>query len=771
MRIENNEEARNSTIARVREAAQKKPRQQGKPKVAFPTPNLVLTEQQEARLVKLIQDEMSKMDRELGRSLTDTTNAQVGAEWYSANGNLSVEQVRVAENSFMGKRQRYEMDFENRRQHRARPKTVFEKSNLTLSTARRIAGQRAARFRRAIFDAAPYFQIDALPIREREFVAQLQVVAETMAHNSRSNSEYQQAITRACVIGEAIIHTRAVKDEDVYEEFQEVLCDDFGEKPVLAGDWDYITPDDVWMPTQEVTPADVQDMAEATPDDMAAPLSAGVDASVLTESLARHPGTTRKGRQTGVDEKGAPIISWEIISPAHDMMPIPANKYRAGVWPKRHTHYEGSKASLVFWRDFMCPLGAPSIEEAICIAHLEALDITALAGQYAENARPDTIATAAEILNSAIQAHSSNDLEHGADVDRPRRELGELHDDTFGIADRTRLTVAHVYIRCDPKNTGITSDIYCLIDTRTWLPIHYNYTAASSPTKKRPYTVVCPNPVNGRWFGQGEMERFEHADNLIDLYLNRAAVVLSSAGFVTFWRPDRTLQGERNPSLQLDPSVTYTPIGQYKPEDIIQRVPLYEGQSPDLLNMMQMLTQSAVNESGTANANDANAAGMDSQKTATGIRSITAAGDEMTSAALANLKEGLSAALSDFVVVCFKTVPEDEVFAIHDGPVARQFTLNKRDIRHLQLSARVLLTSWWNEKITESRRNAIADINAQFLPLSSGTMAATVDMWVDQLNAMGIENAKPMLEAIIADKQMQEQQMALAAQAQPASAA
>lgn len=129
----------------------------------------------------------------------------------------------------------------------------------------------------------------------------------------------------------------------------------------------------------------------------------------------------------------------------------------------------------------------------------------------------------------------------------------------------------------------------------------------------------------------------------IDLAFNRWDLSNSSSGSVTFWSPELTVEGAANPKLMLNAGNTYRKVNQQtKGGDIVERIPLYEFKGAQMETIAQYYMQIASNMSGVANANDSQAAGLESSKLATGIRNIDRSGQEQFAPLLSRLSEGIT---------------------------------------------------------------------------------------------------------------------------------
>ncbi len=666
---------------------------------------LKLTRKQEDAFVQWLRLQHDAMDQQLGRSATahDSREGQVFEQNRSGEGRVS-----DLADTFFGKRLIYESTYENRmgwRKHVLGGVFAEPNGNLTLATARRITTQRIARFTRFFFEVDPWFACKPVGATDQKFARQLLKATNVKLADSGSTSEFRQAVAAACITGEGILHTQRVVDDDYYVEEIECLLDTRG-LPIVAGDGDYITRQDKWIMQNNTMTLNADGTAAPDP----------------SELLARDPTTSRK--------------SGRITTPAGTFVP---SQYAMHPVERQAVHYKGARTSLIYYRDFMCPLDARDIQTAPCIIHLETITVSEIAQRYAANPQPGTVRQAIDLLKTSRGAGDTG--ENRSAANEPRAALNETNEGYEPVNDV--INAGHFYCRADPSGNGITSDIYCLMDMDTWTPIYYHYTAAVSPTRRRPYRVVRSRPISGRWFGQGEMEIFGHLSDLIDRFLNRAILVQSKSGRIVGWKPERTKEGQKKPNLQLDWGMTITPEGDWTLDDCVQVIYMQDTKSGELKNTLEMFLQAATNESGTASANDASAAGLDTQETATGINSLNNAGNELTSLPVAVLREGLTLALDDFVVTTLRFIDPKEVFELMEGDQAEQFQLNQSGLGTMRVDVTIMLTTFYGDQRATQTGNALT-IFERWRQLCLADPQGANDgsmLYVDALQGQGMERA------------------------------
>jgi hypothetical protein len=284
-----------------------------------------------------------------------------------------------------------------------------------------------------------------------------------------------------------------------------------------------------------------------------------------------------------------------------------------------------------------------------------------------------------------------------------------------------------------------------VMDITTGYPLFYNFVGNMTEDGLRPFRKICPSPVDGRWFGQGAVEMFERHQQIIDLLINRRNVAQGEAGRVTFWKPELTIEGEQNKGLKLTWGKTYTPRANAKHEDILKVIYLDDNKFDKLTEEMESHLQFALNESGVQHANDANMAGMDTTKLATGIRNIEKSGQEMFGVYISELEGGISAAADAFVACLYANLEEEETFVTFNGNVPMELTIAARDVKHLRFNVQVLLSRYKEEQVIASSSQAIVVLK-EYYALPPQLQQLLAQFYTDMLTAFQVKNAESFIQ-------------------------
>lgn len=678
------------------------------PLMVFPT-SYVLTREQEQELVEHAMKRLNDLEQETGRDRCGVDG------WWKADG-LQVSNplgTGGPEATWMGKRLLYDKTFKNEMDWRPRLLGgIFAESNLVVPAARRICRQMIARSVNYFFGTTPWFAIYPVGSMDRTRADKADRYVRWKMDRAKLQRTLEQGIERAFIVGEAVVKTAWAQREQIYKTPATVLVDEQG-ADILGADGDYILESDLW----------IQDGVED-------PLTGEM---VMSDLIVL--------KRDGVTPKPAALI------------------WQQKLVTRRITHYKGPEAKVVHFMDFLCPLEAPSIQDADCVVHLYDKPLMELADQWKKSAaasetaeeRVEATRKASDLLRRLTTGTGSNENSSGQNSDAVDSAT------TAGgreARSQPNIKIAEFNLTYDIDGEGLRN-ITLIVDRESRTPIFYDYDANITADGLRPYSCERVNEIPGRWYGMGAMEMMNPSQQIIDLWMNRKNKSVSSTARVDFWKPENTLEGQANPNLRLNWGGTYTPKGTAKVEDILQSVYLEDNIGDKLMELIEFVMQIMMNESGIANANDGNVAGMDSTKLATGIRNIEKSGQELFSLFLGHLEPGIADALNKMTKLVFSRLDEIEVYRYFEegeagGEGAQEIVeINPGDISLMEIDVQILLTRFRGEQILESSLRAWETVEKYFDPTKGPEFQERVaPMAIDILKALQVQNAKDIIRPL-----------------------
>jgi hypothetical protein len=604
------------------------------PRVPFPSA-LRLNREQEDALVQRAMKRVRQLEDELGRETAGNR------EWFKDIGKMAGDMSR----SFMGKRELYELVYQNRVEwRRFILGGIFSDSNLVVPLTRRICRQMVARANNYFFSTDPWFEARPEGAEDSALAEDLERYAKHKFAEAKVKDALEVAIEMSFVRGEQVVKTTHKHDEDIFKTIRNVLVSGKGGNPIMTEAGEYVFDFDSWIPSEEEEGIFVL----------------GKDATIKY--------------QEGLVYESRLVMS-------------------------RKVNYSGPEAGLVHYKDFLCPLNAKSIDEADTVVHIYDKSVMEIADQYRRrelDAAPDE---SIEATQKAIQmirdlAGNSNQWKSGEKSGKDNLGEEENHENT----NDPIVEICEVYMRFDADGDGILEDVMLIADKQTQTPIFYDYVGNVTPDGKRPFVVIRPNRVDGRWYGIGAIEMFETTQEIVDLLVNRWNFSQSRAGRIDFWNPHLTEEGDANPNLELNWGETYTLKAGSKPEDVIHSHYLNDIKHEQIQNMFEFFLQMAMNESGVQHANDANMVGLDQAKLATGIRNIEKSGMEMFSIYIAALESGVRDVVQKLSQVMLTGLNDVEAFEYFNGVETELVEIRPERIADLSMDCKILLSKYKGEQ-------------------------------------------------------------------------
>ncbi|TXH15600.1 MAG: hypothetical protein E6R03_06920 [Hyphomicrobiaceae bacterium] len=677
------------------------------PLMPFPT-GYVLTREQEDELVSHAMNRLQKLENETGRNISK------GNGWWSSE-NVAIsdpEGTDSPQHTWMGKRLLFDKTYKNEMEWRPRLLGgIFAESNLVVPAARRITRQMIARAVNYYFGTDPWFAIYPVGVMDKERADKADRYVRWKMDQAKLKRTEEQAIERAFILGEAVIKTSWANRQQIYKTRATVLVDETG-ADIVGADGDYIMESDLW----------IQDSTE-------------------------DPAT------------GEAVLSDLLVLKRDGKTPQP----EAMIWQektitRRITHYKGPEAKIINFMDFLCPIDAESVQLADCVVHLYDMPLMDLADQWkksipAESTAEDRMEATRNAIELLRKLETTNGITNTA---QNSDTVDSVSPAGIGI-DRGQpvVEIAEFYLRYDADGDGILEDVCLVLDKKTRTPIFYDYTANVTDDGLRPISVARVNEVPGRWYGIGAMEMFNTSQQIIDLWMNRKNHSNSRAARVDFWSPHNTLEGRANPNLETNWGGTYTPAPNKTAKDCLESVYLENNIGDNLQEMIEFFMQLMMNESGIANANDGNVAGMDSTKLATGIRNIEKSGQELFSLFLGHLEPGISESLAKMVKLVFSNIDQMEVYRyFEDGEAGGEGgsellrEINPGDIANIEIDTRVLLTRYRGEQILESYTRGWNIVKEYYAEPNPEVQARTTEFAQGMLKAMQVPNANKIIQPI-----------------------
>ena len=660
------------------------------PLVPFQT-SLRLTGEQEKHMIEHAFKRLQGISNELGRD--QTLQPTWWANLAPSPNMQSAAQGFLQASTFLGKRSRFDATFMN--DVSWRPWTmgvdnIFMSSNIVVPLSRRITRQMIARAKKSFFGSDPWVSVEPTPGTgdqlEDDQAERIERYTRFKLRESNSKGYMGRAIAQALILGECAVKTTYTVRDQLFDTNAEVLTDVDG-SVMRANDGQPITPDDKWIDAED---------------------------GLGTQVLARDNLTPKPE---------APVFTKQPLN-------------------KRQVLFQGAVSEPIYFKDFLCPLTAANVQEADCVVHIYDKQVSEFVDLVVKNGMVDNTAAgrneAAQKMMALVRAMDDNNSQPKAAVNmaiRPNENFTPMPS-TAGDASGPVAEFAEFYMWYDANGDGIAENICLICDRKSQKPIYYDHVANITTDGLRPIEIVRINGIEGRWYGLGIVELFESYQTIVDLMVNRWNFSNSRAGSVHLWNPKNTLEGDRDPSLKMNFGGTYTKKPGTTKDDIIEVVYLNDTKFEQFHTLVQFFMQLAMNESGVTNANDNQAAGMQSAKLATGIMQIEQSGDELFMPIIEDLAEPLTNIINREISIILANLDADEAFTYLDGNTARIDTMTPDDVRGLKFRATIELTTHKNQQILQLSAQAVALVKDFYLSTPPNVQPMVVGLYRDQLRIL-----------------------------------
>lgn len=669
------------------------PEDPNKPRMPFKTA-LILTREQEDAMLNHALLRREQIGYQLGKNTDGSGNHKL------RTGDFP---ITCRPDSFYGKREKYTARYYNHVEDR--PLTlpspnIYEESNVTASLSQRIVRQMIAKSTRYFFgrpDDHEWFTNEAVGVEDPPLAEKIKKFARFKAQQCEVKPRLVQSTEFAWVRGECVVKITHLEQFQIFKRTATILVqsEDPKSEPILDAFGDYITSTD----------AVVDEMQEVAVEASQVPVEAGVTPQQQGNS---DPTAVTTVPVSTLEPTGRKLLKRDGVTVIPDS-PI----WRTEVITKRNVTFEGPDVSACYFLDFGAPLNAPGLQpgEADFIYHdydRTLMKVAQMFGdQYAEgDAGIAEFNNAVELLRNMISAGN----QPKAAAQQPRSDFGEQ--DTDNSINNPTSLFAECWFTYDADNDGVEEEIMMVVDVRNRAPIYYEYTANVTLRGNRPFEQERAMPVADRWWGMGGMEYFDPEQEFIDLLINRKNFREGGSGRVTFWAPWCTVEGERNPKLQLNHGGTYTLRENYKAEDALSYITLPED-TTDLKEMIDLYMQFMQMKGGVLTGADRAVSNLPSSETLGEEELITQSGDELFELFLVNLYLGLSRILNAMNDVIFSNINRRLVFTYFNGQATEILELTPDDVRDLPIHVRLSITQSEDRKVLESG-NVTDDIVDRF---------------------------------------------------------
>lgn len=604
--------------------------------------SLKLTPAQEDKLLQDTLKRITELRREVGLTETNDIPAPLGRETAS----------------WMYQRKCWDDNYQGDVRYRIALGGIFPKSNYTLGDITRHVRYMAATAQAALLGTFPFFTwVGSNPLKELQ-ARQVDQYCQGEVKRSTVRSALRQAQKIALYRGECVVRTSYVSDSSHYIGEATVLVDKATAQYTDQGKLVPGTGTPILTPNKRL-------YAYLDDDAIPSPAVGGLLLLKNDPSFVYH-----------IDSATGAII----VPPNQDTDDDADKTERSGVYnkfldlPQIAMKYEGVTCEPLHYSAFVCPLNAPSIEAADTCFELYQESVNAL------NKRWGGVNISAPYFNWHAQPGQ----------DKPIYAQGET--DHAPSAIYKRVSMARVFRRCDPQETGEDIDVHMEIDVVNKKFVYYTFEQTHFPMG-RPYDAlpgVEQHP--DRWWGRGVPKLLEHQVLFGDSAFNRANFQNSNAASVTFAYQE-AVPGWLNkvqPTLG-DGRINWVSNNwNADGRKVIWKESLAEPQSKENVGMMQLMGNKADALVGSVSTSSAGQADLNQSHTATTDQLIQQNSDVIARATHIGQAEVLEKIMGK--VVHFVLINMDTAQLMFMEGTNELVTINAREAQNLNREMSIMIT-------------------------------------------------------------------------------
>lgn len=510
-----------------------------------------------------------------------------------------------------------------------------------------------------------------------------------------------EMVTQACKLGECVAKLFYKTEEETFERIASILWDTRADAPVLTADGEFVF---------QEGPGEALARALMSPLDFVAEW---------------HPGDP-----VSLDEL-PPGFCWkeQIVS-------------------ERAVRATGAKAAPLHYKEFYCPLNAPSLHEADFVAHLTSMRLSQLCGHLgiSLDGNPDEAAVEPGVegyLKRALLQIRAAGAEPKPESEQPRPGEGE----EVPVADADpEFRVAEAYFRFDARGDGRPCRVFLMVAYDYDVPIFWDYIANVTPDGRYPFEAVAVNKEPHRWYGKSWFKKYERFQHLIDKLANQVIYRNDlAANPVKFRRKEAVVQWQDDQPFEIGPDKVFDLNDGYTAQDALQTAAI-----PELDEQTKFLLEMVISNwrirAGVATASQGTFGGLPSERTATGVSQVEAAGTTIFKPLLMEIRRGLEAVLRQVVAYEYAYLDADEAFPYLEGDVRQTGVLERDSVRNLELDVELLLSNSGQD--LDGAQMAV-EFFTQFLAVPDAFKPVAAPLFANVYKSLQIDHADDYFQRVV----------------------
>lgn len=401
--------------------------------------------------------------------------------------------------------------------------------------------------------------------------------------------------------------------------------------------------------------------------------------------------------------------------------------------------YRGGKSVIVPSDRFLCPMDAPSIDEADVCAEERDEDLAWFRSMWLE--RP--------WARWAESEHSFTTGDASAKTARDSEDSTQRENLSFDRLNPRR-RVIEFWVRRDVLEWGVPQEFVIFLDTESRKPIFYEFQAKVCPDFKRPFTALTVTKCKpGSWCAEESLaekiiQYQDGYDRQFNAYLYRNWM---QANPIKWMNPQATVEEEED--LVFDPQKVYHGKPGKTIDDFVsfKGIPDLDQNTKDLADAILYLLQLWLSVSNLAQGDYSD---IPQNNTATGVKQAIAESSKLNRRWIRRLIAGFEEHLLKIVEITAATFPDNaqETYDFTEGEDHFTGQVTAKEIRQFDINVRLVVSSRYDAEQAEAAQKAMEVQTLYFEALVNPAVAAARrPLLIQILESLGFKNAHELLPA------------------------
>ena len=641
-------------------------------------------------------------------------------------------------------------EHQNEFEHREKPGSIFENSNVSFNQSKRNAVPIISRLTRDFLGTEPFFSCQ--PVRKEGDTTEpddIQAYGQFKMKKANLAGALLDAIIMSVVVNERVTKITHRRDVSKYKENATVMVGPDGQ-PVRTSDGETIYDTDQWVVDQRLSDPDLTTLQK-----------------LLAKFMPKMPTLFQWILQT-IAPGAVPMVLQKDPS-----IPQPQGfgeqMFKTMLVDQTYVRYNGPDIRGIHHRDFVCPTWAEDIQTAPFCAHKFDMTVPQMNQQWVAPVDETTLdpqekAFFADLLQNLqlFQGDTSEPKSAQGKAEHARKEVAGVGSDEFNPMG----LLAEAYLSIDVDGDGVAEEIMITVALEKRFAFSIDYLPNVVPPKiGRPFRKSIVDPVPNRWYGMGEYANNAHKQEVTDWCANRLIYENLISGMIRGYNPKACIGWDTEPPKAGADLYEIRDPETFDPAKAVFSIPI-PPLSDTTMKFMESFMQSSQAERGNLNPGGDTLSQLPSSRLKYGIQAIEQSGDEIYSFSVINIRPSLVAIVEAALITMLAHMDEEEEYQVTQGDTTLTRTMTKEALADVEFNVNFEMTLTRGDQVNEQNAAAI-EMVLSYAALPAYQQAIVRPLFLNRLKTLDIQNPEDRLPAPDPQMVVQSQQAAMQAQMPP----